>query len=142
MRIKEVLRHKGSDVVTIRPDATVGELVRLLAQHRIGAVVVLGEASAPAGIVSERDIVRHLHDAGADYLSSPVSGIMTAEVYTCDPEDEIESVAESLTEQRIRHLPVVVDGALVGIVSIGDVVKQRMDELRVERDHLTNYLQS
>lgn len=142
MRISEVLRHKGNQVVTIRPDATVGELVQLLAEHRIGAVVVADESSAPAGIVSERDVVRHLGDSGPDYLGSPVSGIMTAEVHTCGPEDEVESVARALTDQRIRHLPVLVDGRLAGIVSIGDIVKQRIDELQAERDHLSTYLQS
>lgn len=141
MRISEVLRHKGNTVVTIRSDATVGDLVQLLAEHRIGAVVVVDQGAAPAGIVSERDIVRHLHDADADYLSSPVSGIMTADVYTCAPDDEVEAVARQLTDQRIRHLPVLVDGELTGIVSIGDIVKQRIDELQAERDHLTNYLQ-
>lgn len=141
MRISEVLRRKGNQVVTIRADATVGDLVQLLAEHGIGAVVVTDEADAPAGIVSERDVVRRLHEAGPDYLSSAVSAIMTADVYTCSPEDEVEAVARDLTERRIRHLPVLVDGRLAGIVSIGDIVKQRIDELQSERDHLENYLQ-
>lgn len=141
MRISEVLRRKGNQVVTIGGDATVGDLVELLAEHGIGAVVVTDGSDAPAGIVSERDIVRHLHELGADYSSSPVRGIMTADIYTCTPEDEVEAVARDLTEHRIRHLPVLVDGKLAGIVSIGDIVKQRIDELQAERDHLENYLQ-
>lgn len=141
MRISEVLRRKGNQVVTIRSDASVGDLVRLLAEHHIGAVVVTAESCEPAGIVSERDIVRHLHDAGGNYSGSTVSSIMTSDIYTCGPDDEVEAVARELTEHRIRHLPVMVDGELAGIVSIGDIVKQRIDELQSERDHLESYLQ-
>ncbi|CAG7574380.1 CBS domain protein [Barrientosiimonas humi] len=143
MRINDVLRNKGNQVVTIRSDATVGDLVDLLGEHGIGAVVVVDdpEAPAPVGIVSERDVVRRLRDGGVDYLASPVARIMTTDVLTCQPDDEIEGVARQLTEHRIRHLPVLADGRLAGIVSIGDVVKQRMDELQAERDHLTTYIQ-
>lgn len=143
MRINDVLRSKGNQVVTIRSDATVGDLVDLLGEHGIGAVVVVDDpaAGAPVGIVSERDVVRRLRDGGVDYLASPVAQIMTTDVRTCGPDDEIEGVARELTEHRIRHLPVLVDGRLAGIVSIGDVVKQRMDELQAERDHLTTYIQ-
>lgn len=143
MRINDVLRSKGNQVVTIGSDATVGDLVDLLGEHGIGAVVVVDdpEAGAPVGIVSERDVVRRLRDGGVDYLASPVAQIMTTDVRTCGPDDEIEGVARELTEHRIRHLPVLVDGKLAGIVSIGDVVKQRMDELQAERDHLTTYIQ-
>lgn len=143
MRINDVLRNKGNQVVTIRSDATVGDLVDLLGEHGIGAVVVVDdpEAPTPVGIVSERDVVRRLRDGGVDYLASPVARIMTTDVLTCQPDDEIEGVARQLTEHRIRHLPVLADGRLAGIVSIGDVVKQRMDELQAERDHLTTYIQ-
>ena len=141
MRISDVIRSKGDQVVTISADATIGDLVALLAEHGIGAVVVAPEGSDEIfGIVSERDVVRALPAGGADSLRQPVSSIMTAQVHTCDPDDEIEAVARQLTDRRIRHLPVVVDGRLAGIVSIGDVVKHRIDELQTERDHLTTYI--
>jgi CBS domain-containing protein len=140
MRIADVVKHKGSGVVTVRSDATVAELVDLLSEHRIGAVVVSDDGSSVNGIVSERDIVLHLK-GGADVLGSPVSRIMTAEVHTCDPDDNLESLAALMTEHRIRHVPVVADGALHAIVSIGDVVKSRIDALQSERDQLRDYIQ-
>lgn len=141
MRIVDVIKVKGGDVVTVRPDATVSELLALLDEHRIGAIVVSGDSTAIDGIVSERDVVRHLHSSGASLLDAPVSQIMTADVHTCSPEDDLESLATAMTERRIRHVPVVSDGGLYAIVSIGDIVKSRIDTLQAERDQLRNYIQ-
>lgn len=140
MRISDVIRRKGAEVVTIKPDDTVRQLLDLLAQHRIGALVVSADGSTVAGIVSERDIVRHIQSAGADVLDQPVEQIMTADVTTCGPDDGVEHLMRLMTDQRVRHIPVVVDGALHGIVSIGDVVKHRIDELQSERDQLVGYI--
>ncbi|GAA2737681.1 CBS domain-containing protein [Pedococcus aerophilus] len=136
-----MVRRKGDQVVTVRPDETVERLLQLLDEHRIGAVVVSTDETAVDGIVSERDIVRHLHSKGAAVLALPISAIMTAEVTTCDPEVAIEDLARTMTDLRIRHVPVVVEGRLQAIVSIGDIVKHRIDELQTERDQLVGYIQ-
>jgi CBS domain-containing protein len=141
MKINDVLRGKGAEVVTISPDATVRDLLALLAEHNVGALVVSGDGSAVAGIVSERDVVRLMH-SDADALAAPVSSIMTAEVHTCTPDDHIDDLMRLMTEKRIRHVPVVVDDRLSGIVSIGDVVKTRIGELEFEREQLSNYIAS
>ncbi|MGL5864511.1 MAG: CBS domain-containing protein [Dermatophilaceae bacterium] len=141
MRIADVIRHKGSDVVTVHPDSSVAELLVLLADHRIGAVVVSSDGAAVGGIVSERDIVRHLNTDGAALLDVPVSRIMTAAVHTCSPDDALDTLEAAMTQRRIRHVPVVVDGRLTAIVSIGDVVKHRIDNLQAERDQLRDYIQ-
>lgn len=142
MRIADVLARKGDTVVTIAPDRTVRELLALLAEHGIGAVVVSGDGTTVAGIVSERDVVRRLHAAGDAILDGAVSGIMTTEVHTCTPDDTVEGLMETMTARRFRHVPVVVDGSLVGIMSIGDVVKRRLEYLQAERDQLTAYISS
>ena len=140
MRITDVLRRKGSDVATIHPDRSVRELLAQLAEHRVGALVVSAGEGSVDGIVSERDVVRRLHTDGAAALDRPISAIMTAEVQTCIPNDTVEALMVLMTENRFRHVPVVERGRLLGIVSIGDVVKHRIDELQDERDHLTHYL--
>ena len=140
MKISDVVKSKGSDVVTMRPDATVGELLTLLADHNIGAVVVSDDGTSVSGIVSERDVVRHLGRSGAGVLQEPVSTIMTVEVHTCSFGDEIEDLAGSMTERRIRHVPVIEAGRLAAIVTIGDVVKHRISQLQDERDHLVGYI--
>lgn len=140
MRVGEVLRRKGGTVVTIGPDRSVRELLALLAEHGIGAVVVSPDGAGIAGIVSERDVVRHLHADGAAVLDGPVSSIMTAQVHTCGPQDAVDELMAVMTERRIRHVPALVDGRLDGIVSIGDVVKHRMAEVQAERDQLTDYI--
>lgn len=140
MKIEDVIRKKGTDVVTIAPTATVAELVDLLGRNNIGAVVVSADGGTISGIVSERDVVRHLATDGTDVLSQPVSAIMTAEVKTCVAEDSLEDTAHTMTYSRIRHLPVVRDGRLTAIISIGDVVKFRIDQLTDERNHLLGYL--
>jgi CBS domain-containing protein len=139
VRIADVLRTKGSAVATIDQDVPVSELLRALAEHNVGAIVVVG-AGGVAGIVSERDVVRRLHERGADLLSSPVSEIMTTEVFTCSPADTVDSLTVVMTERRFRHVPVISDGQLVGIVSIGDVVKSRIGQLEQSQDQLQAYI--
>jgi len=141
MRISDVVRRKGDLVVTVRPDETVERLLALLEEHRIGALVVSEDGETVVGIVSERDVVRHLHRDGAAVLLAPISQIMTADVRTCDLDVPIEELARTMTDARIRHVPVVVDGKLRAIVSIGDIVKHRIDELQSERDQLVGYIQ-
>ena len=142
MRINDVTRHKGTDVVTIAPDASVGDLLDLLSRNGIGAAVVSQDGRAVEGIVSERDIVRHLQARGAAVIDAPVVDIMTSEVATCAPTDDVEQLMRQMTELRVRHVPVVENGVLHGIVSIGDLVKHRIDELQLERDELVGYLNS
>ena len=141
MRISDVVRRKGGEVVTVRSEDTVERLLDLLAEHRIGALVVSDDGQSVNGIVSERDVVRHLQRDGAAVLLAPVSTIMTAEVKTCELDVPIEELARTMTDLRIRHVPVVVDGKLHAIVSIGDIVKHRIDELQSERDQLVGYIQ-
>lgn len=142
MKISEVVQRKGSDVITIAPDATVAQLVALLHEHRIGAVVVSTDGGTTvSGIVSERDVVTALHQHGTDVLQVRVSSIMTGEVLTCELSDELEDLAVRMTERRSRHFPVVDEGRLLAIVSIGDVVKNRLDELQDERNALVHYVQ-
>jgi CBS domain-containing protein len=139
MRISDVLTSKPGEVVTIHPDATVRDLLGLLAQHNIGAVVVSTDGGAVDGIVSERDIVRRLAESDA-VLDGAVSAIMTSDVQTCEPDVPVDDLRQLMTERRIRHVPVVRDGALVGIISIGDVVKSSIGQLQFERDQLDTYL--
>jgi len=140
MRIKDVIRAKTSqEVVTIGPDATVRELIALLAEHNVGALVVSEDGEQVSGIVSERDVVRRLH-ADPGVLDSPVRSIMTADVRTCVGDDALTDLMQTMTEHRIRHVPVVADGRLTGIISIGDVVKNRIGELEFERDQLDHYV--
>ena len=140
MRISDVLRGKGTRVVTVTPDTKVRELLAVLAEHGIGAVVVSRDGASIDGIASERDIVRAFAKRGAAAMSEPVTAIYTAEVHTITAETQIEEVMRMMTERRVRHAPVVQDGALRGIVSIGDVVKNRIDELETERAALTDYI--
>ncbi|GAB1817559.1 CBS domain-containing protein [Herbidospora sp. RD11066] len=140
MLIGTIVQGKGTRVVTVSPNATVTELLSLLAEHNIGAVVVSADGQTISGIVSERDVVRHLHQRGGTVLGEPVSSIMTAEVRTCGPDENVEDLRKTMTVHRFRHVPVVQDGRLVGIVSIGDVVKTAIEELEAERAHLVGYM--
>jgi CBS domain-containing protein len=142
MRIADVLRSKGATVVTVTPDMTVRDLVAMLAEHRIGATVVSADGGTVDGIVSERDVVRALAARGAAVLSERVADIMTAEVRTCKPDASVNDLMRTMTEGRFRHVPVVVEGRLSGIVSIGDVVKTRIGELETERESLERYISS
>jgi CBS domain-containing protein len=141
VKINDVLRGKGNEVVTISPEATVTELLALLADRNIGAVVVSSDGSSVDGIVSERDVVR-LWNGTPDAGDVRVSAIMTSEVHTCTPDDLIDNLMRLMTDRRIRHVPVVVDGSLAGLVSIGDVVKSRIGELEFEKQQLSNYITS
>lgn len=141
MKISDVLRHKGSEVITIKPGETVSTLLALLAEHRIGAVVVSTDGTTVDGIVSERDVVLHLHSTGTSVLDGPVSQIMTSDVTTGSADDDVADLAGTMTEERVRHVPIVdADGRLTAIVSIGDIVKHRLSELQSERDQLRDYI--
>ncbi|WP_433377693.1 CBS domain-containing protein [Streptosporangium sp. CA-115845] len=140
MLIGTILHGKGTEVVTVRPDATVTELLAILAEKNVGAVVVSEDGSSIAGIVSERDVVRRLHDRGARVLTDPVSSIMTTEVRTCLPDTDADDLRQTMTTHRIRHVPVVDAGRLAGIVSIGDVVKSSIEALETEKAYLVDYL--
>lgn len=142
MKVKDILAHKGKNVVTVRPDTSVATLVHRLALERIGAMVVSGDGQQILGIISERDIVRVLAERGADLLNPAlhVDAIMTRHVKTCTPEDTVKDVMGEMTRSRIRHLPVVENERLAGLVSIGDVVKNRLDELELETNVLREYI--
>lgn len=140
MRIRDVLGAKSrQDVVTIKPEAGVRDLIAQLAEHNVGALIVSSDGTAVDGIVSERDVVRHLHHDGT-VINNTVGAIMTTEVETCEPDVLLDDLMKTMTERRIRHVPVVEDGTLVGIVSIGDIVKHRIDQLQFERDQLDSYV--
>jgi CBS domain-containing protein len=140
MRIGDVLNAKSvKEVVTISPDAGVRELIALLAEHNVGALIVSRDGQGVDGIVSERDVVRHLHN-DRTVINNVVSAIMTADVETCDPQTPLDDLMKVMTERRIRHVPVVEGGRLSGIISIGDVVKHRIDQLEFERDQLDHYV--
>lgn len=139
MRIADVLRNKGASVATITPETSVSGLLNELAVHNIGAMVVVSPDGL-IGIVSERDVVRSLHERGAEILRRPVAEIMTTMVATCTPTDSVDSLTALMTTNRVRHIPVVENNRLVGIVSIGDVVKNRMDELETEQRQLQAYI--
>jgi CBS domain-containing protein len=142
VQVRDLLRHKGRGVATVSPDVTVADLLSRLDENNVGAMVVTSESGNVRGIVSERDVVRALHRMGSGLLTESVSSIMTTAVTTTTPDDSVESLARIMTESRIRHLPVIEDGRLAGIVSIGDVVKNRIDQLESERESLIGYIQS
>lgn len=140
MTVKAILSRKGGDVTTIAPTATLSDAVKLLAERRIGAIVVTGPDNRVAGILSERDIVRALAARGPDSLQDPVAAVMTRKVSTCTGADTVAALMERMTEGKFRHLPVVEQGRLVGIISIGDVVKLRVEEIEGESNALREYI--
>lgn len=142
MIVKSILSVKGSGVATIAPTATIAEATKLLAERKIGALVVTGAGGRVTGIISERDIVRAFARYGADALERPLTDVMTRKVVTCEPGDTVSFLMESMTEGKFRHLPVTEDSRLVGIISIGDVVKYRLTELQQEQDALRDYIQT
>jgi CBS domain-containing protein len=142
VQISQLLRRKGHEVATIDATASVRDARTVLAEKGIGALVVSSDGRRIDGIVSERDVARGLHTRGAGLLAEPVSSVMTAQVHTCPPHASVHDLAQTMTDHRVRHVPVVDDGALVGIVSIGDVVKARLDELEEERRQLVDYIQT
>ncbi len=135
MKVSTILATKGNKLYTITPNQPVSEAIALLAKHNIGVLLVLAEEDKLAGIVSERDIVRQLNQQ-ADLLNKPVAGVMTTEVITCLPQDDLMSVAHVMTERRFRHLPVMEDGILLGMISIGDVMKAQRDYYHGQIDTL------
>ena len=142
MNVETILRNKGNWVATIRPDATVGDAVDTLKRERIGAIVVSEDGEGVDGILSERDIVIALAEHGEDLLARSVGEIMTRTVITCDPTDSVGELMAEMTNRRIRHFPVVADGRLCGIVSIGDLVKNRLDEVEFEAQSLRSFIAS
>jgi CBS domain-containing protein len=142
MNVEAILKNKGRDVATIASDATINDAVLLLRRKRIGALVIGASGGGVEGILSERDIVRALADYGARVFDLPVSALMTRRVITCAPEDSVSSLMAEMTTRRIRHLPVVENGALIGIVSIGDVVKYHIDEVEHEASALRQFIAS
>ena len=142
MTVKTILSTKGSDVITIGPNATLEEAIGVLAKHRIGAVVVLGADQRVIGILSERDIVRALSERSATAIKEPLAQTMTRVVVTCSESDTVSDLMERMTRGRFRHIPVVEQDRLVGIISIGDVVKQRLGEMERESEALKDYIQT
>ena len=140
MTVKAILSRKGGDVVTIAPTASLSAAVKLLAERRIGAIIVTGPEDRVAGILSERDIVRTLADRGPAALDDNVAAVMTRKVSTCTEADTIASLMERMTAGKFRHLPVVEQGKLVGVISIGDVVKFRVEEIEGESNALREYI--
>ncbi|MEM7024617.1 MAG: CBS domain-containing protein [Pseudomonadota bacterium] len=139
MLVGQILAAKGGSVTSTRPDATIADVAALLRREKIGAVVVI-EAGTLCGIISERDLARGLADHGAELLEMKVGQLMTRDVVTCTPEDGIDHLMQKMTEGRFRHLPVMHGGEMIGIISIGDVVKHRMDELEAETHQLQDYI--
>jgi CBS domain-containing protein len=142
MIVKDILAQKGGDILTIEPSATLAAATKTLAQRRIGALVVTGADRRIVGIISERDIVRVLDQKGTAVLDAPIAETMTRKVVTCALSDTIAVIMERMTEGKFRHVPVVEQGRLVGIISIGDVVKARLGELEREHDALRDYIRT
>ncbi|HZL60759.1 MAG TPA: CBS domain-containing protein [Pseudolabrys sp.] len=142
MNVKTILAAKGGDIVCIESTADLAAAVKLLTTHRIGAVVIRGAGGRLGGILSERDIVSAISEHGAAALTLPVSQVMTRNVATCGEDDSIASIMERMTEGKFRHMPVVAKGELIGLVSIGDVVKQRVGEIEQESEAMRDYIRT
>jgi CBS domain-containing protein len=142
MTVKAILSRKGTNVVTADPNASLGEAVKTLAAHRIGAIVVTGADRRIVGILSERDIVRVLAEKGPSALNAPIAEAMTRKVTTCGAGDTVSELMERMTEGKFRHLPVVEQGRLTGIISIGDIVKSRVQEMEQESNALRDYIRT
>lgn len=139
MSVAQILREKGGNIISVEETDTISDAINILKQHRIGAVMVMNEGNV-CGVLSERDIVRALPGKGTDMLDEPVNVLMTREVVFCSPADDMESIMAQMTENRIRHLPVQDNGKLVGIITIGDVVKHRIAETEHEAEALRSYI--
>ncbi|MCL5047537.1 MAG: CBS domain-containing protein [Firmicutes bacterium] len=140
MKIKQLLADKGNAVMTVKSTDSVLDAAKLMAEHKIGALVVSEDKSHIDGLISERDIVRRLSQIAGPVVSEPVSSIMTSSVYVCQLEDEVDYVMEVMTDNKVRHLPVVCDGKMCGMISIGDIVKSRIQELKSDAEHLLKYI--
>jgi len=139
VQVASVLRAKGSVVATVTQETPVAAVLAMMAERRVGAVVVV-DSGAVVGIVWERDVVRHLHERGVMFVEAQVSEIMNADVVSCVLSDKVDDILQTMTERRVRHLPVIIDDELCGIVSMGDLVKAKMDEMEAERAHLQSYI--
>lgn len=142
MKVLDILAAKGGDVIGIEPTASLEAAAQLLSKHRIGVVVIRGAGGRLAGILSERDIVRAVASGGAAALTRPVGQVMTREVVTCGEHDSCAEIMEQMTTHKFRHLPVTRDGAMVGLISIGDVVKQRVDEIERDAEAMREYIRT
>jgi CBS domain-containing protein len=142
MNVKHILSQKGADVRTLEPTATLSDAMDILAKRRIGALVITGADRRIVGIISERDIVRAIAEHGTGTLQSPVSEMMTRKVVTCGQNETIAEIMGRMTAGKFRHVPVVEQGRLIGIVSIGDIVKARLEELEQEHDALRDYIRT
>ena len=142
MIVKNILAAKGGDIFCIEPTADLAAAANMLSTHRIGAVVIRGAGGRLAGLLSERDIVRAISEHGAAALTLPVGQVMTRNVTTCGEDEHISRIMERMTTGKFRHMPVVAAGRLVGLVSIGDVVKQRVEEVEQETDALRDYIRT
>lgn len=140
MHVAVVLKRKGNRIVSAAPDDSVAAVTRLLTEHRIGAVLVMGDDGQPVGILSERDVVRAIARDGAAALDRPVADLMTRELITAAPDDTVADMMAVMTERRIRHVPIVESGRVVGVISIGDVVKARIDDAELEVESLRGYV--
>lgn len=140
MQVSVLLQSKGNEVVTVGPDATIAEVAIVLAEHRIGAVVVTADGRSIDGVLSERDIVRALARPDDRTLAASARSLMTADVVTCQPDTTLDELMSTMTERRIRHIPVVVDGSLTGLISIGDVVKHHIASLEHEKQAMHDYI--
>jgi CBS domain-containing protein len=142
MNVKAILAAKGGDIISIEPTADLAAAVKLLSAHRIGAVLIRGAGGRLAGILSERDIVRAISEHGAAALTLPVGQVMTRNVATCGEDDSVASIMERMTTGKFRHMPVLSKGELIGLVSIGDVVKQRVEEIEKESEAMRDYIRT
>ena len=144
MNVKAILAAKklGGDIINIEPTADLATAAKLLSKHRIGSVVIRGAGERLVGILSERDIVRAVSEQGAGALALPVGQVMTRDVATCGEDDTVASIMERMTAGKFRHMPVVANGRLVGLISIGDVVKQRVDEVEGESEAMRDYIRT
>jgi CBS domain-containing protein len=140
MNVSAILKQKGREVETVAPDATLMQVADALSKRKIGAIVVVDERKKVQGIISERDIIRVLAQSGAQILSTPVSSVMTRNVISCGEADTLDQLMAAMTTGRFRHLPVTNDGALAGIVSIGDVVKYHLAEIQMEASAMKDYI--
>jgi len=140
MNVAQILKTKGSEVLTVADDVPLGQIARTLTERRIGAVVVSRPDKPVAGILSERDIIKAVAEKGASALQAPASEVMTSDVFCCDPSHSIDELMGMMTDRRIRHIPVLQDGALKGIISIGDVVKLKIEETVREAEALKDYI--
>jgi CBS domain-containing protein len=140
MTVRKILNLKGPGVVTIAPDRSLHEAIAVLTAEKIGALIVTGPQGEVVGILSERDIVRLLANKDANRFDNPVSSAMTCAVKSCKPEDTVQQIMQVMTAGRFRHMPVIVDGKLAGVISIGDVVKSRLEEMERESEHLREYI--